>query len=96
MFWMAFMLLNKHFLWSGSHLCFRINIFYIPARAARTAGTARTTPTLQNDRKFEFEKKQKRCNRILFWVGVNFSRIRGGGAGRQGGQVFYVQEQFSL
>ena len=65
--------------------------FYVPARAARAAGTARITPTLQNDRKSKFEE-QKRCIRILFYVGVNFSRIRGGegkgGGGRPGRSMF--------
>ena len=56
----------------GCQLCFKIHVFYVPdaiyyvpAKAARTAGTARTTPTLQNDRKFKFEEQKG--------VFVNFS-----------------------
>ena len=52
------MLYHMHFLCSGGHFGFKINIFHVLARAARAAGTARTTPTFQNDRKSKFEEQK--------------------------------------
>ena len=59
---------------------FKINIFYVLARAARAAGTARTTPTLQNDRKFKFEEQKGVFVYSSVW-GWNFLEFGEGGWG---------------
>ena len=51
---------------------FIINIVYAPARAARVAGTARNTPTLQNDRNSNLKYKKVYsytllCGGVLFF-----------------------------
>ena len=103
MFRMPFKLLNKHFLCSEWHVAtdnsfskiLRSVPFYVLAVAARAAGTVRTTPTLQNDRKFKFEEQK---GVLVYssgwgWIFLEFGE-EGRGKGREAREVrfFYVPD----